>query len=69
LERSCRDAVEQVLAGQFIRRRKSEKWPAIQAELQAERERLQVERDELKAEFARLETAIREQLDFYAAAD
>jgi hypothetical protein len=69
LERSCRDAVEQVLAGQFIRRRKSEKWPAIQAELEAERERLQVERDELKAEIAGQEQEIRKALDFYAAAD
>lgn len=65
LERSCRDAVERVLTGQFIRRRKSDKWPAIQAELQAERARLLVERDQLKAEISRLEALIREQLDYY----
>ena len=69
LERSRRDAVEQVLTGQFISRKPSSQWPAIQAEMEAEREGLAGEIAKLKATIAAREAEIRKALDHYAAGD
>jgi cold shock CspA family protein len=65
LRMSCREAIEDYLAGSFRRFRLSQDWPSIRVKLEAERDRLTSEIAKLKAEIAEQEAAIREQLDYY----